>query len=151
MCSSIVLQVNFRQTYTTKNKERNTYWKLVVSSLLRPYTLPLERSLWIAVHQLLMWPGDNLHFHYNVVQPGTAWKQEKQCDIPWQECMTLWIYSSQQLLYLHNIPRNGKTTFLGAKHSVTLWKASTLEVWWWGLSLATSFKILLLQRTFSNL
>lgn len=45
----------------------------------------------------------------------------------------------------------GKTTLLGVKRKITLWNASSVEVWYRELSLSTSLRTLLLVSIFSTL
>ena len=54
-----------------------------------------------------------------------------------------------QKTYLHNIPMKGKTTLLGVK--ITLWNATSVEVWYMELSFSTSLRTLLFASTFSTL
>lgn len=45
----------------------------------------------------------------------------------------------------------GKTTLLGVKRKITLWNASSVEVWYRELSFSTSLRTLLLVSIFSTL
>lgn len=115
---------------------------------------PLGSAPWRGVHLGRTWLEVGQHFHCDTSPPSTVCKNMKEKNLKgWKLKAKHFnnVLSKHSLIYLQSIPRNGKTAFLGAKRTMTLRNAFRDEVRWWGLSLATSLRVLLFDTTFSSL
>lgn len=137
-------------------KTCQTYRMLDLLSLASWKILPFwtwGSSVCIAAHQMMMLLGDAQCFRWSAWQPGRVLGREIiQVTLEYNLWIEL-ISVRQQwgCVYLHNVPRKVNAAFLGTKRKALLWKASSDEVWWWGLIFSTSLKILLLVKAFSTL
>ena len=111
---------------------------LLVSSSIFPSYIWGTRSRTL-VHRFF-WVALVFYSHYGAWLQGTAWKKKnKGSNILYCTTVFALLHHSSQYDYLHSIPLNAYTTFLGANLRMREWNPSTSDVWWRGLSLATSF------------